>query len=230
MSFWTAFGDEMAKAAVQSLGLEKVESSAEHEAALDTNDDRGAKPKKRSLVGVMSMSTGKANGKDGGVVKTAGEDTAEEAQEGSESKDESKKEDKKDKKNGKHEDKKAKLLEAFGGKGKKKKEEKEEKEESGDKKKKLAAMFEKEGAASCPGSKIRSEGEGRGEGRGEGKGPMGVPIGKKIKAAMEKKAEDDKSGVRCGVDSNAKKGPDGPMLETNKDSAPIGYSIKQRVY
>lgn len=31
----------------------------------------------------------------------------------------------------------------------------------------------------CPGSKIRSGGQGRGEGRGGGKGPIGKPIGKK---------------------------------------------------
>lgn len=34
----------------------------------------------------------------------------------------------------------------------------------------------------CPGSKIRSKGEGRGLGFGRKKGPIGVPIGQKKKS------------------------------------------------
>jgi len=34
-------------------------------------------------------------------------------------------------------------------------------------------------AKPCPGSKIRSKGQGRGLGRGQGRGPKGVPIKQK---------------------------------------------------
>lgn len=36
---------------------------------------------------------------------------------------------------------------------------------------------EEEEEPECPGSEIRSGGEGRGEGVGEGRGPLGVPVG-----------------------------------------------------
>jgi len=39
---------------------------------------------------------------------------------------------------------------------------------------------------SCPGSKIRSGGQGQGLGRGGGKGPLGVPLGAKSIVLMAK--------------------------------------------
>jgi len=35
----------------------------------------------------------------------------------------------------------------------------------------------------CPGSKVRSGGEGQGKGFGGGKGPLGVPVGNKTKSS-----------------------------------------------
>jgi len=53
---------------------------------------------------------------------------------------------------------------------------------------KLGSIFQcecgrvKKAAASCPGGKLRSQGEGKGKGRGKGKGPMGIPVGAKTAA------------------------------------------------
>jgi len=73
MSFWGGFSSEIEKVAVESLNLEKVETSGEHAAALDTNDEKGAKAKAAKLKDkVASMMMAKAQKGDGGVEKKAG--------------------------------------------------------------------------------------------------------------------------------------------------------------
>ena len=66
MSFWTAFSDELKKIAVGSMNLEDTQTSGEHAAALDTNDEKGAKPvpqKEKDKVTSMSMAKAKNGGK-----------------------------------------------------------------------------------------------------------------------------------------------------------------------
>ena len=50
-----------------------------------------------------------------------------------------------------------------------------------DTKKKKKKKVEKKVVLPCPGSKIRSGGQGRGLGRGGGKGPLGIPILTKLR-------------------------------------------------
>jgi len=72
MSFWTAFKDEVEKVAVESLDQGSLSTQGEQPAMLDTNDERGAKPKKAGILDkVTSMSMAKAQKGDGGVEKKA---------------------------------------------------------------------------------------------------------------------------------------------------------------
>lgn len=42
-------------------------------------------------------------------------------------------------------------------------------------------------ARPCPGSKLRSAGQGQGLGTGRGKGPLGVPLGTKLEDILKRR-------------------------------------------
>jgi hypothetical protein len=62
-----------------------------------------------------------------------------------------------------------------------------------------ARVMSKEAAATCPGSKIRSEGKGRGMGTGQGKGPIGVPVGEKWDALKKRAKKKEASDIANAV-------------------------------